>query len=1051
MTSTVTAGALTKTLGMTSTLLSRLPGQLFQVVTSRTLGKAAAAPLKFTAGRGNLFYKIGAGLVSYGWAAFVFVLGLLIWILKTVFSRIVPAFVKGVVDDWQENRINDYMEQRDKYLKSRVLKYPFLVFEFVTQFVGVVLFAVFIKIPKYIVDHFCLIAGLLLVAAIASMFMLYMPGAASAYRETTIAGYESANAASNVGNAALSANEIIMPLNNFMLYSSVTLLIQIEDGATYALALNDPEAPAPGGSTPSDPASGRRVLQQVPDDRSAGEKFVELVMNVLIFVLWFFHQILLIVVEVFFKYFFPFIQDALSHAQFWLRRIGCIISGQACGLLEILDAIVNLIWTPLAFVFGRIQIACGADQLSRMNCDCAGYLWSLDGPGIYRNMEPCGVADPRYSSTNFTEYEDAPGRRLTQITCSQNQDGDYVEEMGDATSLSKTSDLLKACPTARRAFHPYTHAQDMHRFDTHDCITHCVMGVSMVSCDDDAANHTVSVLGTCSGDAPSGIDETEARNRLGFLGVDLSKLTPYRVKTKRRLQEQQTGMMTRLERIAALRSSIPLRFSVEGIGECDLSVVPKDVYEFMDTARCVMGRAIKVESDWTPWAPGRHLQEATNHAVHTLRKLKRAQSVSDVQSLYEAGDHVSVRHIMQWESKQRLSKKNNKKPKGRGLQLVLPDDEGTFAPSTSPTVYDDPNTDPVNPSDPIPCLGRVLCPDQQFCAVEAKYCKPPTTWSPIVWYSHYVQRFSGGVESFDAYAFISKAKKCYQTRTRSPYEASYVFKSRAEKLADTETEFCPGEIGPTDYKFGSLSYSPDADISTLCTGTANFEGCKCPHYYYTRGYSVDYAGLNSSGYELILNGLHWVLDVFWLLLNSVTGFVDDLLRSAGLPSFSGISANAYGLTDAEMGKCTLFHTYDAAITALFFILFWGFLQSVFYVVEWFVSVWLNPVNTFLCIPDPTSDAEKMIRLKDHAYDGMIAEYENKYEAIRARRSNGLGPIEISFKAKEHRSAMRFKRWLIDTKKYATHNVVFDRKLKEMRRAEKDEECKVTINFKRSIY
>lgn len=1079
---------------------------------TKIAGRGGAKSVKSTSGRTSVWSTIATKVVSYGWAVFVFALGFILWLLRLLLSRIFPSILQSFVEDWEENRVEDYNERRERLLadiRSRkgckpfnviinsVLVFVFSTAEFVVQFVSVTLYAFIILWGKYICHWITIIFILLVISGSMTVLQTHLPGATSVYQETAVAGLETVNAASSVGNAALSANEIITPLNNFMMYSTVSIMIQIEEGATIALGLSDPETPnvqtqqtsvdtANSRLLMEEGAGGRRVLAEA-DDRSAGEKFVETIINIFIVIGTFFLQILLIMVNVFFLVIFPALNTFMGILIFLIRRIGCVFAGKFCGFLEILDAIINLIWTPLALVFGRLPIACGANQLlaDNVQCDCAGYFWDFGWPGIYRNLEPCGVASNRYSFANFTEYEeDTPGRRLLTVSCSKNEDGDWVEEVGQ-NSISKTSDLMQACPTARRAFHPYTHAQDMHRFDTHDCITHCVMGVAMLSCDDDT-NHTVSMMGTCEGEA-GGIDDAEAKRRLAFLGVDMSKLTgPPEPRGSRRMQEEGGNARTQAERVASLRARIPLMFSVEGMGECDLRVwPPQSVYDLMDNIHCVLGRELKQNSNWAPWTSqvSRQLTEAANHAAHVMRKHKHAQGVKNVQDLYEPGDHVSVRHIAQWESRERMRLSARKRGvhssasrMGRRLQLVLPDDEATYAPSTSPTAYDDPNTDPVNPEDPVPCLGRFLCPDQVTCAVEEKYCSKPKDLSPIVLYSHYVQKFSSGVKSFDAYAEISKAKKCYKDRTRSPYDASYVFKSRQAKLDDQVTQFCLGEFSPTDYKFAEVQYSPNADIQTFCTGTANFTGCKCMDFWDTRGGSVQYSGVSSDFLYIFGNGIKWFLSVAWLILNAVAGFVDSLLESAGLPNFSDASRSAYGLTDAEFAKCVFLHTGDAASMVLFLILTWGFLKSAFYVADWFMRVWFDNVfGAWAWARDPFSAVSRLNYVYTHPFERMKKNFEWQVAAAEAsaplvgmdskslRTSSATPPdIVVPFRASEYRSALRFRRWVIKEKGFYERSVHFqltkDGKgvgnratLKEVKRAARrtnsEEVYAVAINFK----
>lgn len=1087
MTNVVAAGALRnalKGLGVAGDILRYLPSTVYRKVAGGA-GKTGAASIKGSSQRANLLTKGISALGSYAWAVFTFFVVFAFWVTKTVLGRILPSVLKSFTDDLYENRLQYYRERRAELLKR--LYFPvrqlFLFLEFLYQIVSVTLYAYVVLWLKFLVDHFVVVFLLVVVALGMLTFRAHLPSATSAYQESAVAGLETANAASSVGNAALSANAIVTPLNNFLVYSTVSMLIHIEAGASHVLGLDKGEGEQGAQDTlrrmlqAEGEGAGRRELQT--DDRSAAEKFLETVINIVVIVMSFFLQFILILIDVFFFFIYPILQPFIGVLIFLLRRVACIFAGQFCGFLEVLDAVVNLILAPLTFLIGKIPIACGANQLERVNCDCAGYFWDFGNPGIYRNLEPCGVPDPRYSAANFTEYEPGERRLGATIRCFRDENGDYVEEVPGAQSLGRTPDLLKACPTARRAFHPYAHAQDLHRFGTHECLTHCVLGVAVVSCDDDR-NHTVSVLGSCA-EEQERIDEAEARRRLAFLQVDMQKLVPYVPKAARRLQAEGPAL-SRAERLAELRARIPQRFSAPGVGDCDLSVPPSNMWELLDDLRCVLARETHGHPEaWAPWAggAGRGLHEVLDDAAHRLRKVKRAQELDDVREMYEPGDQVSVVHIAQWESRRRLQDRRKLKArrKARRLQLVLPPDDETPAPSESPTAFDDPNTDPVNPADPVPCLGRYLCPDQVTCAVDPKYCAPPAQWSPVVAFSHYVQKFSSAVKSFDGYKVLGEAKRCYTERTRSPYDASYVFLSYEQKLKDSTRQWCLGEIAPSDFRFGELQYKPNEDIQHWCSGSPNFQGCNCPDFYETRGNEVEYAGASSGFLYVLANGAKWFLYVIWLTLNAVADLFDHILRSAGLPSLSNASNSAYGLTDAEFAFCVFLHTGDAAASVLFLFLAYGLLKCTFYIFETLTTVWLDALERWLCMPNPNSDAERLHRALGAPFERMKTVYAGpkdpdgkrsggEYDKLFMRVGTAVdkqgrpanvvpanAEIAIPMSAAEYGAAVRFKKWLIIERGMSARNVVLPTK-KERRAAAAaqkkgldPEPLYVRINFK----
>jgi hypothetical protein len=1003
-----------------------------------------------TSQRGNYLVQLVARGGAFAWGLLIFALGVLFWFLRIVLARVLPAFLKNVVDDWEENRRVDYVERRERFINSirnrfrfQIIYVPILVFfgffEFIFQFVGVVLYAFIVKWFKdFFIDRFILVFTMIVIMGIFFYIRTHLPGATSLYQETAIAGLETVNTASSIGNAAISANQIMMPLNNFMVSATVSILIQIEEGARVVLGLNGAEQ---GENVP------RRMLWE--DDRSAGEKFLELIINLIISFGYFFLQFILIVIKLFFLIIAPVLPALLAILEFFLYRLSCIMAGQFCGLLEILDAVVNLILGPFTFLFGRIDIACGANQLTGVRCDCAGWLWSFDAPGIYRKLEPCGVADPRYS---VGEYESEPARRLLSssplvnmmVSCYKNEDGDYVEEIGRTTSISKTSDIYQACSVARRAFHPYTHAQDMYRFDTHDCITHCVTGVALISCDT-MYNHTVSILGSCNGEA---LDEDEAKRRLAFLRVDLTMLSPP-PRAKRRMQEE-TGALTRLERVERWKAYFPLHFSVQGIGECDLSSTG-GFYELLDALICVTSKSFKSNANWKPWETTnqdgfRALQGMFEYGSHRARIAKHERSVKDVSDLYESSDaiEVSPAHVSRWDAIQRRSAR--RRIARRNLQgLVLPEeDEITFTPSASPTEFDDPNTEPVDPNDPVPCIGRILCPDQVTCVVDSKYCKPPAQGSPVIMYSYYMQQISSGLNSFDVYKFVAQMKKCYENRpfSRSPYNPRYVFQSYADKLRDRTVKFCPGEFAPTDLQLGTLSYKPSEDVSTFCTGSANFEGCRCPDFWDTRGTSTQYANVSTDWLYVCLNGFKWFLYVIWLMLNAIAGFVDSVLESAGLPNFTKSSTSAYGLTDAEFTKCVILHTGDAAALVIFLLLLWTLLKAAEYVVDWFMN-WWNAGLEIACVPNPESAIWKLNRRTK--YDKMLDEVKGKYRDIKENKLRSQ-KFNIEFSKREYKAALRLKRYLMKRKDDSENELQIESRYVQLPRKKELQEVKNYMEF-----
>ena len=88
---------------------------------------------------------------------------------------------------------------------------------------------------------------------------------------------------------------------------------------------------------------------------------------------------------------FKLLMDLLPGIVVFLRKMGCMFAGEFCGFMEVLDAVVNIIWTPLSFLVGPLPIACGANQLERINCECSGYLFSGDPAGT---RTPCTTARP---------------------------------------------------------------------------------------------------------------------------------------------------------------------------------------------------------------------------------------------------------------------------------------------------------------------------------------------------------------------------------------------------------------------------------------------------------------------------------------------------------------------------------------------------------------------------------------------------------------------------------------------------------------------------------
>lgn len=778
------------------------------------------------------------------------------------------------------------------------ISWVFGIVEFVLSLGVIVVYAFSILSLKNYYKRIIAIFLLVVVGMAMFAFRTHLPGATSTYRETSIAGYESYNTAAKIGSNAIDVNQQLLQFNNVMMYSTVMTMIEVELGAKSVLGYDT--GPEPQDKT-TDPTK-RRALQDAVhgEDKTNGERVFERIMSVITFVWTILMRITIIIINVFFKFIFRVMQLLFGVFEFLAMRLGCLLAGQACGGLEIIDTGVNLFfgWIPGL----SIDIACGEDRLKSVSCECRGNLLDYGYFGPFRRKEGCALP----SASHAGEYETS---RRSLIRCFIDEDGHYVEEYG-GQSLHKTENVNSACPTAKRAFHPYTHAVDMERFQTHECLTHCVLGAAFMTCDDTGA----TLLGSCD-DHPM-MDEGAAKSKLSFLNVTMN-FVPHRDKRRLTSSEQTADQETRVN---DLKLAMPLKFSIPGYGDVNLGVVPTDMYQTFDMVRSMLihqYRTGTAHKDRNLLVVEPIQNNIFSDVAHWIRKHKRAYQSSPL-DVYEPHEIVSFADALRYRNAKRRSRR-------------LQENVGVF-------------TEPINPEDSVPCLGKVLCPNQQTCAIEQKYCAPPVEWSPVVSYSYHVQRLGNAMSSFDVGREVMNMKRCYVDREKNPAQnpntAVNVFRTPEQRLADDRIVYCPGETAPTDWRPQGVAYDPDADIQTVCSGSENFNGCRCPDFW-GRTEAVYAGNMDGDGLHILGNGLKFFAYLIWFILNSVARWMDSVLESANLPNFTTFASSNYGLTEHEFMFCVFLHTGDAALTLLFFIILYNLYSSTWFVIQWIEEYYLT--------------------------------------------------------------------------------------------------------------
>lgn len=982
---------------------SKYGSKVTSTAASRTKANAETNNKKY-----EVIYKIVTTLGGYAASLGFFLFGLIAsLVLRIIFNFLPPAWesaLDNVIAVWREN----YENKRNRLSEDSWLYYISVPLLALFDTIAVIFYAYVVLWLKYLVSHFFLLFTMLSIGLIMYLLRTTMPVISTMYGDASTATVEGYNAGVSVVSTTIDVQQIFAPLSNVATYTTVMTLFAVEKGVREAMGYTDPGLV----DETENPISSRRQLSDSTTD------VVEVIVAILCQMSVAMMKVTIVLIDVFFKIIFPVFYYLLDAFIFVIQRLACFLAGWWCSILEVFDATLNLLLVPINMVIAvlgwhwEVNTACGDDVLAdklRVPCECSGNFFDFSSPGMFKNLQVCGGS--------YDDPEQLVRRLLTEtsvrgisVRCYQTDDGDYVEESGDI-SLHRTSELSMACPTAKRSFHPYSHSVDMQRFDTHGCIHHCVMGVAYQSCD--VMNHTLTLLGSCDG---SETTEGTAKEKISFLNVDLDKLKtkPERRPRSRKLDSSKTAA----ERISTLRSTIPQgKFYVTWLGECDLGRPPEDIFEVFDGMMCIFGFLSK-DTDISSWATsngrrqlateedakyenGGVLAKAAERILldmsHWARQTKRASEVKDRRELYEPHDIVSISDILDHMKRQKQSGR-------RSLAEV--------------------NKVQIDPDAPIGCMEPYIhtCPDLQFCVNDLKYCSEPTDWNMFTTFSYYAQAVGQSASGFDAQKELMEFRKCYEQREqepkRNPYTFGNLFRDSQDIINDQSLIYCTGEIAPTNWRPTTTSYTPKSDLETFCTGSEEYNGCRCPDFYSdTQEDANDTRFVSNWLLRILFNGLKWFIYMILILANVVFNFFVEILDGVGW-DFSKLRSSSYGLSDNEFLVCVAIHTGDAAILVVVVILCIGLIKSTWFLIDYYEDYYFEKRITQNFAKDPNASGSIIDRIQKSPLERMKFDYEIKWKPALVEKRD----VSIKYVASEQQAAERFRTWLENEEKVSSDRI-----------------------------
>lgn len=641
---------------------------------------------------------------------------------------------------------------------------------------------------------------------------------------------------------------LINPFTHMVLKQTFLLLIHIYDGIEYSIRVF-------GNAQFS---TGRRL-----GDMGFSEYFFDFIEPFIQLGLAIMQAQLLLmttVIDIFFQLGFAHIILYLMDVFIILfTKLGCIVSGQWCSLLELFHFIVNdyILSIVELLCFGLctipdVPIACTAGVLASLDVPniCAGGIFSIDPPGWFSQLNP---SRRRLSSGH-------------DIVC-ENTGGKYREYLNGNEVHSATSNT-DACPHARASFHEYGHALNMEQLDTHSCYTVCARGVAYKAC----PNGRREFIGSCSSASPSyNMSYGEAKVRLdGFFSMETGLSSPLLDKNR-----EQHGSYNREELAAALKEMTGMQFTIGGI-RCDLTRPQNSYFEAIVDYGCIAARIWSVSGNSNNvgeiFKHGRHLSDRNTMVIELLEHLSKLRHTTRISQTYVDGyRHPSVpmdNPVIQM--KKIFIKVVNYQPRN-----------ATRIGKTRGVVRRQLNALITCPP------GQVLCANQEQCVVDFKDCTSSETFSILQLIMYYLERASIFISGIDMETFFGDMFQCWRDLTPETDPTSFENIFSTEEQRAINCIWCFPSYPPMHWTWTDIHYSLRDSISKSCAAVSNvFSECQCPMFYSeittTLPYWNDWVSVNFM--TIFFNGLIVFKNIWVFVVGDFIGICwSNLLPEPAFP------------------------------------------------------------------------------------------------------------------------------------------------------------------------
>lgn len=584
-------------------------------------------------------------------------------------------------------------------------------------------------------------------------------------------------------------------------------------------------------------------------------------------------------------------------------KLGCIISGQWCSLLEIFHFIVNgYIFAVLELLcFGLCTIpdapiACTSGVLHSLDVPdiCAGGVFSIDPPGWFSQLTP--------SRRRLSDEHD--------IVC-ENTGGKYREYLqGEEVHTSTT--IKEACPHARSSFHEYGHALNMERLDTHSCYTVCVRGVSYKAC---PSGHR-EFIGSCGASQSYNITYADAKGRLdGFFNVDTGLTHVPLDKNK-----AQNSVYSREELAATLKEMTGMQFTVGGI-QCDLTRPQNSYFEAIVDYGCIAARIWGMNTNENShnveaiFKHGRHLDDRSTIIADLLQQLNKLRHTTRISQTYvDAYSHPSA------------------PPDNPVIQLKKVFTKVVNYQPRNETMYRKPRSVTRRQLNAlITCPpGQILCANQEQCVDDFSECNTSEKFSILQMIMYYLERASIFISGIDMETFFGDVFQCWRDLTPETDPTSFdnIF-STAEQRS-IQCIWCFPSTPPTRWVWTDIVYSLRDSMAKSCVAISNvFSGCQCPMFYSEIGTTLPYWNdwVSVNFMNIFFNGLIVFKNIWVFVVGDGVGvFVSNMLPE---PAFSTSVSRAFSLYSYEISWdvywfCNLIYVGYASAALL---VLWVMLQA----------------------------------------------------------------------------------------------------------------------------